>query len=105
MFVLIGTHLKKIGKNELLPAGIILSGGGAGQSSIQEIAKTALGLPSMLARSEVIYVSRNPTKDATWSVAYGLCILSFSAESEKPTKKSAVKTVKKIFAWLKQFLP
>jgi cell division protein FtsA len=105
MFLLIETHLKRIGKNELLPAGIVISGGGAGLGSVQEIAKATLGLPSMIARCEVIYTSRNPTKDATWSVAYGLCILDFSAEAEKPVKTDALKTVKKIFTWLKQFLP
>ncbi|MEX0933379.1 MAG: cell division protein FtsA [Candidatus Paceibacterota bacterium] len=104
-FLLIESHLKKIGKNELLPAGIIISGGGAGFPSAQETAKATLDLPSMIVRSEVIYTSRNPVKDATWSVAYGLCILDFSAEPDKPIKASAGKIFKKFFAWIKQFLP
>jgi len=106
IFLLIEAHLKKIGKNELLPAGIIISGGGSGLASIQEIAKATLDLPSMIARSEIIYTSRNQIKDATWSVAYGLCILDFSAESDKPSKRlGARKVFAKFTAWLKQFLP
>jgi len=104
-FLLIETHLKKIGKNELLPAGIIISGGGAGLHSVQETAKATLDLPSMVARADIIYTSRNPVKDATWSVAYGLCILDFSAEPDKPIKANAGKIFKKFFAWIKQFLP
>lgn len=105
-FALIEAHLSKIGKNELLPAGIIISGGGSGLTSIQEIAKANLGLPSMLARSEVIQTSRNQIKDATWSVAYGLCILDLSSESESKSKGVGVlEKVGGVFKWLKQFLP
>ncbi|MDZ7726019.1 MAG: cell division protein FtsA [Candidatus Campbellbacteria bacterium] len=106
IFLLVEAHLSKIGKNELLPAGIIISGGGSGLGSVQEIAKATLDLPSMIARSEIIYTSRNQIKDATWSVAYGLCILDFSTESESKSRGSGIlKRIGGIFRWLKQFLP
>lgn len=106
IFLLIEAHLKRIGKNELLPAGIIISGGGAGLASVQEIAKATLDLPSMIAKSEVMYTSRNQIKDATWSVAYGLCILDFSTESERSTGRPRLKKAfSGFFSWLKQFLP
>lgn len=106
IFLLIEGHLKRIGKNELLPAGIIISGGGAGLASVQEIAKATLDLPSMIAKSEVMYTSRNQIKDATWSVAYGLCILDFSTESERSTGRPRLKKAfSGFFSWLKQFLP
>ncbi|MEK7095291.1 MAG: cell division protein FtsA, partial [Patescibacteria group bacterium] len=45
VFELIENHLKKIGRNGLLPAGIVIVGGGAGLSGIEELAKNALRLP------------------------------------------------------------
>jgi cell division protein FtsA len=103
-FSRIEDHLKRIGKNELLPAGIILSGGGVGLSGVQEMAKTELDLPSMVMRPEVIYTSRNQVKDAVWSVAYGLCILDFSGKPEE-SKGAGLPGWKKFVGWIRQFLP
>lgn len=106
IFGLIEDHLKRIGKNELLPAGVIISGGGAGLPGVQEIAKSSLNLPSMISRPELIQTSRNTLKDAIWSVAYGLCILHFSSSSdEREVKTNPFGIFKKFGAWLKQFLP
>jgi cell division protein FtsA len=46
IFDLIETHLKKIGRSGLLPAGVILTGGGAGLHTIEEFARSSLKLPS-----------------------------------------------------------
>lgn len=103
-FARIEDHLKRIGKNELLPAGIILSGGGASLSGAQEIAKAELDLPSMVMRTDIVYTSRNQTKDAVWSVAYGLCILDFSGKPEDQGVSGALGW-KKFVGWVRQFLP
>lgn len=106
IFELVENHLKKIGKNELLPAGIIISGGGAGLPGIQEIAKSYLDLPSMITRPELIQTSRNLIKDSIWSVAYGLCILHFSSgDSAKESSADPSRFFRGIWGWLKQFLP
>jgi cell division protein FtsA len=46
IFELIENHLKKIGRNGLLPAGIIMIGGGSGTPNIEEVAKATLKLPT-----------------------------------------------------------
>ena len=46
MFLLINAHLKSIGRNQLLPAGIIISGGGSGLTSASKIARSLLRLRS-----------------------------------------------------------
>ena len=46
IFELIEAHLKKIGRSGLLPAGIILTGGGSGIDTIEDIARASLKLPS-----------------------------------------------------------
>lgn len=69
MFDLIETHLKKIGKSGLLPAGIVLTGGGSGITTIEDLAKASLSLPARTASLGI----RGNIKDSFWSVTYGLC--------------------------------
>jgi cell division protein FtsA len=107
IFELIEAHLKKIGRNGLLPAGIILTGGGSGLNSIDEIAKAALKLPSRIGTIGVLD-GKSSFKDATWAVAYGLCIWGAHADEgpEIDTSLRAVKqTWKAASRWFKQFLP
>ncbi len=106
IFDLIEAHLKKIGRNGLLPAGIVLTGGGSGIETLEDMAKAALRLPSRIAAVNFGEGNKVGIKDASWSVAFGLCILGLSEEDQgingiKMTKKAG----KDILSWLKQFLP
>jgi cell division protein FtsA len=99
IFDLIEAHLKKIGKNGLLPAGIILTGGGSVIEAIEELAKGTLRLPAR------VIVPRD-IKDPAWSVAYGLCVLGLDPESEESLGiKIAKRTTSGILYWMKQLLP
>lgn len=71
MFTLINNHLKAINRSRLLPAGIVITGGGSGIASAQDIAKFVLKLPSQV--GPVSPMARAAAVDATWAVAYGLC--------------------------------
>lgn len=71
MFGLINTHLKSIGRSRLLPAGIVITGGGSGLEAVSEIAKNVLKLPSQIGQAG--NMARTAASDATWAVAYGLC--------------------------------
>ena len=106
MFELIENHLKKIGRNELLPAGIFITGGGGAIGNIEDLAKVSLRLPSRIAELN-LGEQKNKIKDSTWAVAYGLCVLGFS-DNEKETlgpRKTFNKWWDKIFKWVKKFLP
>lgn len=106
MFELIENHLKKIGRNGLLPAGIFITGGGSGIGSIEDFAKVALKLPSRIAALN-FENQKSPIKDSMWSVAYGLCMLGLSREEKMNLgiKTKMSKSKDKVFGWLKQFLP
>ena len=108
IFELIEAHLKKIGRSGLLPAGIIITGGGAGLGTIEDLAKASLRLPARIGTISLGNPEKQNFRDATWAVAYGLCILGFNAD-EGPvlgTTGYLVKTTKnRLFAWIKQFLP
>ena len=107
IFELIETHLKKIGRSGLLPAGIVLTGGGSGIEIIEDLAKSSLKLPSKVAS---VSFERNgkkeQLKDASWSVAYGLCVWGLGSGDETSLSLRLAKTTKnKLVNWIKQFLP
>ncbi len=77
MFELVETHLKKIGKNGLLPAGVILTGGGSRAAGIEDLAKSSLALPSRVAILS-IGPSSQSANDPSWTVAYGLSLLGLT---------------------------
>jgi cell division protein FtsA len=106
MFELIENHLKKIGRNGLLPAGIFITGGGGNIGIIEDFAKTSLKLPSRIA-SLNLGGTKNSIKDSTWAVAYGLCVLGFSKEDTEDLglRTKIGNTGEKILGWIKQFLP
>lgn len=78
VFELIETHLKKMGRNGLLPAGVTLTGGGSRITGIEEIAKNALALPSRVGKIEINRTAHGEVYDPSWTVAYGLALLGLS---------------------------
>ncbi len=103
MFILIDKHLKTLGRRGPLPAGIIISGGGAGQGSIVDIAKNALKLPSRL--GELRLVGDTKVRDATWAVAYGLALWGLTGDTEKSNRGTLRKMSQSIKQFFVQFLP
>jgi len=106
MFELIENHLKKIGRNGLLPAGIFITGGGSGITNIEDFAKASLKLPSRIATLNTSEQKTN-IKDSEWAVSYGLCVLGFSKEEKTNLglRHAGYKVWNKIFDWIKQFSP
>lgn len=114
IFELIDTHLKKINKSGLLPAGIIITGGGSRIVNIEDVAKAILKLPSKVTGPDYGN-SKNENKnikikDANWSVAYGLCVLGLSTDQngyiDSGLGKTFLKTIlRKIKNAFIKFLP
>ncbi len=101
MFTLIRAHLKEIDKDGLLPAGVILTGGGVGLAHIKDLARVALRLPSELAQLKVVGKS---LKDSTWAVAYGLCL--YGAGEASSSRLQLPFKIKDFFSSvLKHFMP
>lgn len=108
IFELIDNHLKKIGKSELLPAGIVITGGGSGISTIEDVAKALLKIPSRKASVEARNApARVGVRDATWAVAYGMTMLALKPDDV--FAKRGVEVIKKTsgraLSWIKRFLP
>ncbi len=83
MYTLINAHLKSIGRHRLLPAGIVITGGGSGLTSAAEIARAVLQLPSQV--SQIGHLPRSASVDATWAVAYGLCRWAYAEDTSGRT--------------------
>lgn len=79
MYTLVNAHLKSIGRHRLLPAGIVITGGGSGLTSAAEIARAVLQLPSQV--SQIGQMPRSSGIDATWAVAYGLCRWAYAEDT------------------------
>lgn len=103
MFELIDKHLKALGRRGALPAGIILSGGGASQNAVTDIARSALSLPAKMAELRVTPDSK--IRDATWSVAYGLALWGLTGDTEAPRARPIIKLLRSLAKFFKQFLP
>ncbi len=109
IFDLIEAHLKKIGRNGLLPAGIIITGGGSVLNSIDDLAKVALKIPSRIGSiGSENAAGKASFRDNPLSVAYGLCIWGIHADEtpEIDTTAEFFKHLwKRVGRWFRQLMP
>lgn len=102
---LIREELKKIGKDGLLPAGAVLTGGGSKMEDLVELAKEELRLPVEIG-SPIVEIDGLVDKmaDGVYSTSVGLILYGL----ENPTQTVRLngdKIVDKARSFLKQFLP
>lgn len=100
-------QLKKSGRDRLLPAGVVLIGGGAGLDGIKDLAKDELNLPVEIGVFDFFSVSDDNLLLPSWAVCTGLCVLAF--DEEYGSKQLGVEIVKAtggmMSKWLRAFLP
>ena len=107
IFELIENHLKKIKRNELLPAGIVFIGGGASTPGLEELSKSSLKLPSKIGTTEMFGNAKTKLRDQAYFVALGLLISPKNnegyIEGSFPNFFRDVKNTVK--SWTKQLMP
>ena len=108
IFELVENSLKRIKRNELLPAGIIITGGGAHIARIEEIARKQLNLPAKVGPVDTTINNKLKIKDASWYSAYGLALTSTQGVSSN-IQNSLGDSVKQVRGFFKsifsQLLP
>ncbi len=106
IFELVQNHLKSIKRDGLLPAGIIITGGGGMLAHIDEFSKSALKLPSAVLPVDQIMNTRKDL-DPSWLVAYGLCFLEDDDQvyGSKIFKQAFKETKNGLMKLLREFLP
>ncbi len=84
MFGLIHAHLKTLKRDRLLPAGIVLTGGGASLGAAVDVARSTLKLPAQIGLPAMS--ARVSPLDAAWASALGLCRWGY-AEARMSTQR------------------
>ncbi len=73
-------------------------------TTINDLAKAFLNLPSRIANLYFLNSNRDRIQDSTWSVACGLCLMGSTSEKDSPSASKLAKSVKDgVKKWIKQF--
>lgn len=116
IFKFVNKELESIKRAGLLPAGAVLTGGGAMLPYIVDIAKKNLGLPTQVGSPSNLGGMMNEVDDPSFATAVGLILWAMEQESYSYGGFSGVKvidnisrnaeyTVDKVRRWLGKFLP
>jgi cell division protein FtsA len=110
LFDIVTSELKKVSKNGLLPAGIVLSGGGVNLPGIVQLAKEKLRLPVKIAKTAHFEGIAEIVDDPASSVAMGAVLWGMENELGGFGSRGSVSSggedgLKKIADWFKNFLP
>lgn len=114
VFELVNKELKKINREGLLPAGAVLTGGGAKVPGIVDLAKDVLKLPVQIGFPLSIDGIVDKVDEPSFATAIGLMLWGMDAEKEREVKydftkwtKAPIieKTVGKVKRIFKTFLP
>ena len=106
IFELVDGYLKKIKRSGLLPAGVVITGGGSGNGLVEGLARNMLRLPSRIGKEDSLAHIKGPARDATWFVAFGLCMIAREGNTEGRAHHSGSNKAKGfVKEFLRQFLP
>ncbi len=101
----INAELEKIGRKELLPGGIVLTGGGSKLTKIDYMMKNNLKLPVKFANEEIRNFSDGQLKDSSFARVYGLTFLAPSIAVNYNLKKIFTEFFKNIGNLFKKIIP
>lgn len=102
IFEQVNEQLKGISREKLLPAGIVLVGGGAKLPKIIELARNKLHLPSRLGKPKGILEME---EDLSWATTCGLVLSGFDLEGKGESFKLGEKIAATIRRVFKIFIP
>jgi cell division protein FtsA len=112
IFDLVNKELKYVGRDGQLPAGAVLTGGGAKLPGVVELAKKQLRLPVMLGLPGSVTTVLDRVDDPAFATGIGLVLwaheyLLGSSRNVNKFAKSVLEndTVNKMRKWFKSFLP
>ncbi len=104
MFELVGNQLKRLKRNELLPAGIIITGNGSAINNIEQIARTQLKLPSKIGPIDSTLNNKYKIRDASWYTAVGLALSPIDESADNFLNNSFGSNIKEVKSFFKSIL-
>lgn len=106
---MVHAELKKVSKNGMLPAGVVLSGGGANLPGFARLVKDYLRLPVRLASPANVIGTADIVNDPSNAVGIGLVLWGMEQElagiKSRPLLGEGNDFFRKAVGWLKNFLP
>ncbi len=109
IFELVENNLKRLKRNELLPAGVIITGGGSAINNIENIAKTQLKLPTRVGPADYSLNNKFKIRDGSWYTALGLALSSNDEYSLDQSGSGVGENIKEVKSFFKsifsQLLP
>jgi cell division protein FtsA len=106
IFQMVRNELRQVGKDVMLPAGIVLTGGGSKLEGIEEYARAALKLPVVIGKPEGFSGMADKINDPAYAAPVGLMLenMSFAGHTDRTNAKLGA-TVDKIKQTLRNLLP
>lgn len=109
IFKLVNKELKKINRSGLLPAGVVLTGGGARLNGIVDVAKREFRLPASLGIPKDLTTAIEKVNDPMYSVAVGMVLwgkqMQVSSGRRMPNFSSLGAWKDKFKGWMKSIIP
>lgn len=111
IFFLVNKQLKYVERSGLLPAGVVLTGGGAKMHGVVELAKKELRLPAQLGFPQSLPGIVDDINDPAWATVVGLIFHSLDSRQVKNHSSlssglsSVGPTVNKIRGWFRSLMP
>lgn len=110
IFKIVNKELKKINRSGLLPAGIVLTGGGARLTGSVEVAKREFRLPASIGSPRELTTAIEKVNDPLFSVAVGLLLWGAEMESSGggrrlPSFSNMGAWKDKVKGWMKSLIP
>ncbi len=106
VFQMVRDELKQVGKDVMLPAGVVLTGGGAKLPGIEEYAKDALKLPVTIGQPDGLSGMVDKISDPAFAAPVGLMLenMTYAGTTDSANQKIG-QTVEKIKNTLRNLLP
>lgn len=106
IFHLVRQELRKLGKDVMLPGGVVLTGGGAKMPGIEDLAKEALQLPAVIGKPEGFSGIVDRISDPAYAAPIGLMLENMSHSQEESVPGAGIgQTVDRIKKTLRNLLP
>jgi cell division protein FtsA len=101
----INKELSRIGREELLPAGVIITGSSSYVPRIEYVFRNELKLPIKLITDEMSRITNDVVKEGHWARVYGLTFLA-PTDTEKDVFKDLITSLfLRVKKFISQFLP
>jgi cell division protein FtsA len=107
LFSMVRADLKKVGRDALLPAGVVLTGGGAKLPGLVDLAKEELRLPAQIGVPSGVKGIVDTIEDPAYATGVGLLLWAFDnyEEGVQPRVQQLGSGVGRAKRWFRNFLP